>query len=82
MMVALYVILGLLLAGSGSVVGYELGHWLGDREGRQAGAAIVAEALKAQGDALASEAEAARRPALVSGAAARLKADWCRDCVP
>lgn len=76
----LVLILVAVLLFAGGVIGYELGHWIGYDAGYTAGGAATAASLNKQGKKEAEDAEAARKPSLEPGAAARLRANWCRDC--
>lgn len=80
--VLIALILALLLAGAGAIVGYKLGDDLAYARGKRDGAAAEAASINAQGRAQAQDAEAARQPAYEPGALSRLKAQWCRDCTP
>jgi len=73
-------ILAVILLIAGGSIGYEFGRGVGYMQGKRAGAAAEASDLNAQGTVLARDAEAARQPALVAGALARLRAEWCVDC--
>lgn len=75
------ILLLMLLTGiAGGIVGgwggYRFGYSAGVTDGKNAEAASITKQSNAEGDA----AEAARKAALVPGAAARLRANWCRNC--